>query len=282
MKLHRNEKYFKWGLTAFLVIVAGGLFWLIFSNLSGFYDLILDFQDIISPLIYGCLFAYLMNPVMQLVQKLMNKALTNRKLSDKAKNRLSLTVSVVAAVIALLALLYALVALIVPNIVSSLEELLQQEKLERYGQTITNWINNTFAGTPVETWFHDNLDSLLQLLINELKKILDETQKMTDDEVKQKIREIADDNDVSLTETEISQILTLARTLEGLDVEQLRARAYGLADATRKATGWKKFTEGAKQTLEDIGNFFKDVAQFLRDLFSKWFGGNNADTEPAK
>ena len=52
--------------------------------------------------------------------------------------------------------------------------------------------------------------------------------------------------------------------------------------ATRKATGWKKFTEGAKQTLEDIGNFFKDVAQFLRDLFSKWFGGNNADTEPAK
>lgn len=119
-------------------------------------------------------------------------------------------------------------------------------------------------------------------VINELKKILDETQKMTDDEVKQKIREIADDNDVSLTETEISQILTLARTLEGLDVEQLRARAYGLADATRKATGWKKFTEGAKQTLEDIGNFFKDVAQFLRDLFSKWFGGNNADTEPAK
>lgn len=65
-------------------------------------------------------------------------------------------------------------------------------------------------------------------VINELKKILDETQKMTDDEVKQKIREIADDNDVSLTETEISQILTLARTLEGLDVEQLRARATAL------------------------------------------------------
>lgn len=114
-------------------------------------------------------------------------------------------------------------------------------------------------------------------VINELKKILDETQKMTDDEVKQKIREIADDNDVELSETEISQILTLARTLEGLDVEQLRARAYGLADATRKATGWKKFTEGAKQTLQDIGNFFKDVAQFLRDIFSKWFGGNSAE-----
>ncbi len=171
MKLHRNEKYFKWGMTAFLVIVAGGLFWLIFSNLSGFYQLILDFLDIISPLVYGCLFAYLMNPIMQFVRKLMDKALANRKLSDKARSRLSTTVSVVTAVIALLALLYALVALIVPSIINSLEELLQQERLERYGLTITTWINDTFAGTAVEEWFHENLDSLLQLLINELKKI---------------------------------------------------------------------------------------------------------------
>lgn len=171
MKLHRNEKYFKWGLTAFLVIVAGGLFWLIFSNLPGFYQMILDFLDIISPLVYGCLFAYLMNPIMQLVRKLMDKALVNRKLSDKAKSRLSTTISVVTAVITLLALLYALIALIVPSIVNSLEELLQQERLERYGQTITTWINDTFAGTEVEEWFHKNLDSLFQLLINELKKI---------------------------------------------------------------------------------------------------------------
>ncbi len=171
MKLHRNEKYFKWGLTAFLVIVAGGLFWLIFSNLPGFYQMILDFLGIISPLVYGCLFAYLMNPIMQLVRKLMDKALVNRKLSDKAKSRLSTTISVVTAVITLLALLYALIALIVPSIVNSLEELLQQERLERYGQTITTWINDTFAGTEVEEWFHKNLDSLFQLLINELKKI---------------------------------------------------------------------------------------------------------------
>lgn len=171
MKLHRNEKYFKWGLTAFLVIVAGGLFWLIFSNLPGFYQMILDFLDIISPLVYGCLFAYLMNPIMQLVRKLMDKALVKRRFSDKAKSRLSTTVSVVTAVIALLVLLYALVALIVPSIINSLEELLQQERLERYGLTITNWINDTFAGTAVEEWFHENLDSLLQLLINELKKI---------------------------------------------------------------------------------------------------------------
>ena len=63
MKLHRNEKYVKWGLTAFLVIVAGAVTWTIVSNLRGFYNLILEFLDIISALLYGCFFAYLMNPI---------------------------------------------------------------------------------------------------------------------------------------------------------------------------------------------------------------------------
>ena len=47
MKIHRNEKYVKWGLTGFLVFVACSLFWIIFSKLRGFYDMIVAFMDII-------------------------------------------------------------------------------------------------------------------------------------------------------------------------------------------------------------------------------------------
>lgn len=83
MKLNRNEKYVKWGLTAFLVIVAAGLFWLVFSNLRGFYDLIVEFLNIIAALLYGCLFAYLMNPVMKVTQRIMDKLLAKRNLSDR-------------------------------------------------------------------------------------------------------------------------------------------------------------------------------------------------------
>ena len=82
MKLNRNEKYVKWGLTAFLVIVAAGLFWLVFSNLRGFYDLIVEFLNIIAALLYGCLFAYLMNPVMKVTQRIMGKLLAKRNLSE--------------------------------------------------------------------------------------------------------------------------------------------------------------------------------------------------------
>ncbi len=171
MKLHRNEKYFKWGLTAFLVIVAGVLFWIVFSNLPGFYDMILDFFGIIAPILYGCLFAYLMNPIMKRAQALLEKLLAGTKLTEKKQLLLAKTGGLIVSLLVLLLAIYALIALIVPNIVSSLEELLQQSKLEGYYARITAWVNEIFAGTRFEQWFHDNLDSLLKLIIDWLKNI---------------------------------------------------------------------------------------------------------------
>lgn len=171
MKLHRNEKYFKWGLTAFLVIVAGVLFWIVFSNLPGFYDMILDFFGIIAPILYGCLFAYLMNPIMKRAQALLEKLLAGTKLTEKKQLLLAKTGGLIVSLLVLLLAIYALIALIVPNIVSSLEELLQQSKLEGYYARITEWVNEIFAGTRFEQWFHDNLDSLLKLIMDWLKNI---------------------------------------------------------------------------------------------------------------
>lgn len=172
MKLHRNEKYFKWGLTAFLVIVAAILFWIVFSNLSGFYDLILEFTDIISPVLFGCLFAYLMNPVMEFVRKKADKLLAKKtKWSDKIKARVSLIAGLTAAVIIFVAALYAIVALIVPNLISSLNELLQKEKLESYYQTIEGWFSGLLTGTGVKKWFFDNIDNVLQFALDKLNSI---------------------------------------------------------------------------------------------------------------
>ena len=117
MKLNRNEKYVKWGLTAFLVIVAAGLFWLVFSNLRGFYDLIVEFLNIIAALLYGCLFAYLMNPVMKVTQRIMDKLLAKRNLSDRMAARISKITGICAAVLVFCLAVYALIALIVPNLI---------------------------------------------------------------------------------------------------------------------------------------------------------------------
>ena len=134
MKLHRNSEYVKWGLTAFLVIVTGGLFWLIFSNLTGFYDALLSLFDILSPILYGCLFAYLMNPIMERTRALLEKFLTTRKrqLQEKTVRRVSFIGGLVTAVLVFLMLIYALIAMIVPNVIDSIESLLQKDRLESY------------------------------------------------------------------------------------------------------------------------------------------------------
>lgn len=171
MRLHRNEKYFKWGLTAFLVIVASALFWIIFSNLGGFYDTFLELTSILAPVIYGCLFAYLMNPVMVRMERLMDRVLEKRNLKDTTKKRLSMTVSLVVAVLVLLLAIYAMIALIVPNLIDSLNELLQKERLDNYYTTISGWFNEWFNGSEIETWFYNNVDELLHYLTDLLKSI---------------------------------------------------------------------------------------------------------------
>lgn len=171
MKLHRNEKYFKWGLTAFLVIVAAIVVALVFSDLSGVYQAFLDLTAILAPVLYGCLFAYLMNPVMKFVILRMDKLLAKTKLSEKRARGISKTVGVFVALIVLLGAIYALIALIVPNIIDSLEELLSQENLQSFYDTIEKWVHDTFAGTEIETWFNENFETLLGSFLGWIKDI---------------------------------------------------------------------------------------------------------------
>ena len=58
-------------------------------------------------------------------------------------------------------------------------------------------------------------------IVNELKLMLDVTQTVSDDEIRSEIREIASRYNVNLTNTQVEQLLSLCRSLEGLDAEKL-------------------------------------------------------------
>lgn len=104
-------------------------------------------------------------------------------------------------------------------------------------------------------------------IVNELKKILDQTVNMTDEEVKAEIRNIAKQMNINISEAIVDQLLKLCRSLEGLNseelqkkVEEAQATIKKLADAQEKASG----------IIESVKGFFKSVG----DFFSKIFGGN--------
>ncbi|MEA5059562.1 MAG: DUF1002 domain-containing protein [Candidatus Pelethousia sp.] len=102
------------------------------------------------------------------------------------------------------------------------------------------------------------------VLINELKKILDQTQNMSDDDVRAEIRKLAEQYNVVVTDAQVEQILALCRKLEKLDVDSLKKKLISLTETVEKASK-------AKQTLSDIGEkvsgFFVSVGQFFSNLF---------------
>ena len=164
--LRRNTKYFKWGLTAFVVLMAAVVFWLVFSNLGGAYDLILEFLGIISSLLYGCVFAYLMNPILEASVKLYSRLLKKRKWKESTKGSVVRGAGVVTTLIVFLVSIYAFIALIVPSIYDSASELLSQDRLQEYYNTVMQWAHGVFAGSQVEKWVEENISDLLVFFKN--------------------------------------------------------------------------------------------------------------------
>ena len=101
------------------------------------------------------------------------------------------------------------------------------------------------------------------MIVNELKKILDETKNMTDAEVDAEIRRIAKEYNVSISDFQISQLITLCRSLEGLDSSALKEKVEAAQDAIKKLAGVQetanKFVEGVKNIFQSIGNFFSNL-----------------------
>ena len=108
-------------------------------------------------------------------------------------------------------------------------------------------------------------------IINDLKKILDETKYMTDDEVMDKIDSIAADYNAELTDEQAKQIFTLARMFEGLSAEEIQQRLVNMAKAAQKA---QSFGETVQSVINSIGEFIKTVGDFFKDVWNRWFGGN--------
>lgn len=107
-------------------------------------------------------------------------------------------------------------------------------------------------------------------IVNDLKLMLDETQKMTDDEIRAEIVEIAGRYNVSLTNTQIQQLIDLCRSLEGLDADSLKARVEEVQGTLRKVSDAKTkvvgFVETVKKVVTSVSSFFDKI----KDIIAKF------------
>lgn len=96
-------------------------------------------------------------------------------------------------------------------------------------------------------------------IISELKGMLNETANMTDDEIRETIRDIAARHKVRLTDAQVEQLLDLSRTLEKLDPEALKKRVENAKETIQKVEDTKDqvvgFAESVKQLIDTLEDF---------------------------
>lgn len=104
-------------------------------------------------------------------------------------------------------------------------------------------------------------------IVNELKLMLDVTQTMSDDEIRAEIREIASRYNVNLTNTQVEQLLSLCRSLEGLDADSLKARVQDVQNTLQKVSDAKTkvvgFVQGVKKVVDSVSGFFDKIKDII-------------------
>ena len=104
-------------------------------------------------------------------------------------------------------------------------------------------------------------------IVNELKLMLDQTKNMSDEEIRAVIVEISGRYGVKLTETQINQLISLCRSLEGLDPDSLKTRVeevqgtlQKVSDAKTKVVG---FVEKVKVVISSVSGFFEKIQDII-------------------
>lgn len=100
-------------------------------------------------------------------------------------------------------------------------------------------------------------------IVNELKLLLGETRNMTDEQLRAEIVSIASDLGVTLTDTQINQLISLCRSLEKLNPDELKAKVESVQNTIAKLGQAKEtvsnFLIGVKNVWNSIVDFFKNI-----------------------
>lgn len=100
-------------------------------------------------------------------------------------------------------------------------------------------------------------------IVNQLKLILEETKNMTDEQLRAEIARIATEYNIALSAGQTDQLVSLCRSLEGLDSAELQKRVESAQDAIKKLSGIQDTTHkialGVTNVIKSIGDFFSNL-----------------------
>lgn len=173
MRPSKKKKYITIALFALLLIALS----LLFSNLPKLSNILGKFMTIIASVVYGFVFAYLMNPVMVRVERGVMKLFGKRNMPERRLKRLARGVGIVVSLIVFLAVVAALGYLLFSQLPRSVGKLV--ENLGSYRDKIDGWLTKIVAGTSLESTYADWAETTFTKLENWLQRLPQNTSLLT-------------------------------------------------------------------------------------------------------
>ena len=172
MKFKINNKYFRWGITAFLVIVGGILFYYLMFHGSNIKLGFKTVTNILMPVVFGLVIAYLLTPILNFVEYKILIPLCNLVKWKESKKRRAIvrTISIAVTAFFFFFIIYIIIAMLLSQIVPSIINIV--DNFDTYVNNITTWINKLFEDNPN---MRDNFLYLLDRYSVELEKFLNDT-----------------------------------------------------------------------------------------------------------
>ena len=118
-----KKRNIRWGVTAFVVIAASIFLALGLSRLSTFRSWLSGVLSAFTPLVWGVVVAYILNPVAAKLENFSLKMAAKIGLKEKPSSIVATTVSVFGSMLVALLAIFAVIMLIVPQLFTSIQTL---------------------------------------------------------------------------------------------------------------------------------------------------------------
>lgn len=165
-----DKKYLYSGVTAFCVIIASIIFYLIVGQMSAVMAVVKRVISILNPILWGFVIAYLLCPMTKFLQRRLFNPLGDRifKKEKWRVNGFGRAVSVFVAIIVMIAMISALLWLVLPQVYFSLESIVVA--MPEYFRVVSEWFERMLVNYPTaEDIIGNTIGSLSDWLLDLIK-----------------------------------------------------------------------------------------------------------------
>lgn len=120
------REHFRKGMTAFLIVAACIVCFFAFLRFDYIAGAVMKILGLLRPIIYGVVFAYLLNPIMAFVEKYVSKGLGRIIKSENGVRKASRSIAIFASLVFALAIISALFVMLIPELIKSVNELFEK------------------------------------------------------------------------------------------------------------------------------------------------------------